>query len=67
MPDLITAAQVAAMKGVLPRQVSRWVAAGRLAYAQKLDGKTGAYLFDPDVVEAFDPGLPAEAASGVTS
>ena len=61
MPDLITAAQVATIKGVLPRQVARWVASGRLAYAQKLDGKTGAYLFDPAAVDAFDPRAEAEA------
>ena len=61
MSNLLTSAQVAAMKGVLPRQVARWVASGRLAYAQKLDGKTGAYLFDPAAVDAFDPRAEAEA------
>lgn len=61
--DLITTAQVAAAKGVNPRTVARWVQSGRLPYATKLPGETGAYLFDPAVVDAFDTEAAEAAAS----
>lgn len=37
--------------GVTRRHVLRMVAAGRLQPVAKLDGDTGAYLFDPAEVE----------------
>jgi excisionase family DNA binding protein len=48
--ELLTTAQVAERFGVMPRTVTRWVAAGRLPVAQRLPGRTGANLFDPSVV-----------------
>lgn len=59
--DFLTTAQVADAKGVNPRTVARWVKSGRLPYAVKVPGETGAYLFDPADVDALD--MPAEAAS----
>jgi excisionase family DNA binding protein len=49
--ELLTTAQVAALKGVSVRTVARWVETGKLTAAVKIPGKTGAYLFTPDAVE----------------
>lgn len=51
-PNLITTADAAQMLGVHVATVSRMVASGRLAPAIKVPGKTGAFLFHPEDVEA---------------
>lgn len=49
----LTTAQVAERLGMLPRRVRRMAAAGKLPGATKLPGITGAYVFDPDVFDAY--------------
>lgn len=51
----LTTAQVADRKGVRRRTVNRWVESGKLVPVQVLPGRTGAHLFDVEVVDAFDP------------
>lgn len=55
----ITTAEVVQRLGVTRKVVRRLVEHGDLVPAQKLPGKTGAYLFDPADVDA----LTAERAS----
>lgn len=50
--ELLTTAQVAALKGVSVRTVARWVETGKLTPAVKIPGRTGAYLFTPDDIES---------------
>lgn len=47
---LLTAAQVADLLDVPLRTVQYWAATGRIPHAQKLPGKTGAFLFEKDAV-----------------
>jgi hypothetical protein len=56
MPNL-TSAQVAKSAGVSVRKVHRMVASGKLRYAQRLPGGTGAYLFRPSEVRRAFPGV----------
>lgn len=58
--NLLTTAQVAEQAKVSARTVARWVERGQLLPAHRIEGRTGALLFDPETVEAF---LTAEAAS----
>lgn len=46
----LTVAQVAAMVGRDRKTVLRWIGAGHLP-AIKLEGRTGAYLIDPEDAE----------------
>lgn len=57
--NLMSSAEVAATLGCNVRTVTRMVPDGVLAPVQKMPGKTGAYLFDREAVEA----LAAERAS----
>lgn len=50
---LVTSATAAARLKVHRRQVLRYVAAGELTPALQLAGRNGAYLFDPDDIEAL--------------
>jgi hypothetical protein len=52
--QLLTAVQVAEILGKPVRAVQRMAKAG-LIPATKLDGQTGAYVFDPDDVEPLRP------------
>ena len=52
-PTYITTADAARLLGVHVATVSRMVAAGRLVPAIKVPGKTGAFLFHPEDVEAL--------------
>lgn len=56
---LIGTAAACALLKVDRSTVARWVQSGRLSPVQKLDGPTGAYLFDRAAVET----LVAERAS----
>lgn len=47
------AAAVAKTLGITRRQVLKKVDSGELVPLTKMDGVTGAYLFDPAVVEAL--------------
>jgi predicted site-specific integrase-resolvase len=47
----LTTRQVAARLGVDVATVSRWAGRGLLPYAVKVPGRTGAYLFDPGVID----------------
>lgn len=47
----LTTKQVAERLGKSVATVKRMAADGRLPYAVKVPGDTGAYLFDPSVVE----------------
>lgn len=49
----LTTVQVAERMGKSERQVRRDAAAGKLPGAVKLPGRTGAYVFDPDVFDAY--------------
>lgn len=51
--DTITTAQAAERLSTDRKGVRRLVARGDLAPAMKLPGLTGAYLFDPEAVEAL--------------
>jgi hypothetical protein len=54
IPPLLTTSEVAKSCGdVAVKTVTRWVESGQLAYAQKLGGLRGAYLFDPAEVARF--------------
>jgi DNA-binding transcriptional MerR regulator len=48
---LLTASQVSKEFKVPLRTVQYWARTGRLPYAQKLPGKTVAFLFDKDEVK----------------
>jgi hypothetical protein len=50
---MLTTGQVARLLGKSPRQVRRDAAAGKLPGAAKLEGHTGAYIFDAEVFEAY--------------
>jgi len=50
-PDLIGATEAARILEVTRTHLTRLVRAGSLPVALKLDGKTGAYLFDRSAVE----------------
>jgi excisionase family DNA binding protein len=50
-PRLLTTKQVADRLGVDPRTVHRMADDGRLPCVAKLEGSTGAYVFDPDVID----------------
>ena len=49
--ELITAARIAADHGISLRTVHRMIADDDLPFVLKVPGRTGAYLFDPQVVE----------------
>ena len=50
--ELITSAQVAELRGITVAWVNKQAAAGRLPVAQKLPGRTGAYLFRREDIES---------------
>ena len=52
MPNLITSAQAGRILGKTVSAVNRDAQLGYLPFVLKLPGKTGAYLFDRDLVEA---------------
>lgn len=49
--QLLTTAQVAEHLGVSVDTVQRWARDGVIAVAMKIPGRTGGFLFDPEVVE----------------
>ena len=49
--DLMTTPEVADLFGCDVRTVHRWTADGRIPAATKLRGKTGAWLYERDVIE----------------
>lgn len=52
--NLLTTAQACRELGLKSRSsLTRYVADGRITAAMRLDGLTGAYLFDPAEVERF--------------
>ena len=51
--DLLSTKQVAERRGVTVSAVSRWVTAGKLTPALKLEGRTGAMWFRPADVDAL--------------
>jgi hypothetical protein len=55
---LISTREVAALKGVTVKTVNLWAQSGRLPVAEVLP-IVGARMFDPVVVDAFDPKAPA--------
>jgi excisionase family DNA binding protein len=50
--DLVTSAEAAPVLGVSVPTVNRYAASGRLRYVKKLPGRTGAYLFHREEIEA---------------
>lgn len=50
--ELITTGQAAELLNVSHSTVARAARRGELPYVQQLPGSKGAYLFDPDVIEA---------------
>lgn len=59
MNDLITAAEAAKLLGRPSRTVLDQASKGRLPYVTKLDGRTGAYLFDRETITAIAEGVAA--------
>ncbi len=53
MEPLLTTRQVAERFRVRPETVAKWVADGKLAVVQKMDGLRGPMLFDPTTVDQF--------------
>lgn len=53
---LLTTTDVAAQLGVSVRTIHRMAKAGTLPYVVKVPGETGAYLFDPAVIDARKEG-----------
>lgn len=53
-PDLIPTREVAARKGVTVKTVNLWAQQGLLAVAE-VERVSGARLYDPKVVAAFNP------------
>ena len=51
----ITAREVAKILGIGRRQVLRLIESGNIPTLGKLDGGTGAYLFDRFAIENLDP------------
>lgn len=51
MHKLMTTAQVAALFKVEPRTITNRVLRGELKAAEKLPGRTGAYLFDAEEID----------------
>lgn len=51
---LLGTAEVCRRLHVNKSTLTRWVASGRIAAAQKLPGKNGAYLFDPTEVQRLE-------------
>lgn len=49
--SLIGSAQAAKVFGVNRATFNRWVASGDIPVAVEMDGRTGARLFDADVIE----------------
>lgn len=60
--NMVSTRDAAALLGTDRNGVRRLLRSGDLEPALKLDGKTGAYLFDREVVEAL-----AKARQGATS
>ena len=56
MTDLITVAEAAKLLGRPSRTVLAQASRGRLPFVTKLDGRTGAYLFDRATIEALAEG-----------
>ena len=52
-PMFLTAAEVCEFLQIDRSTLLRWVASGKVRAAQKLPGKSGAYLFDPAEVTRF--------------
>jgi excisionase family DNA binding protein len=50
---LLNSRQVAERLGVDLRTVHRMADAGRLPYVAKLEGATGAYVYDPDAIDTI--------------
>lgn len=50
-PNLLQSAEVCARLGIDRSTLSRWVAAGKIRPAYKLDGLRGAFLFRPSDVD----------------
>lgn len=50
---LLTSTEVAERLGIARQTVAWRVARGQLTPAQKLPGRNGAYLFDPEQIEAL--------------
>lgn len=50
-PNLILSAEACERLGIDRSTLSRWVAAGRIVPAMKLDGPRGAFLFTPADVD----------------
>jgi predicted DNA-binding transcriptional regulator AlpA len=57
--ELLTTAQVAELRGYTVAWINKLAASGRLPVAHKLPGRTGAYLFRRDDVEAEASQQPA--------
>lgn len=61
----LTTRDIAERYGVSRREIGRLRESGELPYAEKIPGRTGAYLFDADTVrEHFQKTAPASAGDG---
>jgi len=59
---LLSSTEVARRLGVSIKTVHRLARAGQIPGAQKLPGRTGAFIFDPDMLDAWLTGRKAKAS-----
>ena len=52
-PHMLSTAEAAVLLKVRPASVRRFTAEGKLPAALKMPGSTGAYLYEPEAVEAL--------------
>jgi predicted site-specific integrase-resolvase len=51
VPKFLGSTEVCDRIGIDRSTLTRWIQTGRIAYAQKIPGRNGVYLFDPVEVE----------------
>ena len=62
-PALLTTLEVCGHLRVDRSTLTRWVASERIRPAQKLPGRNGAFLFEPDAVERLRVELAGDASA----
>lgn len=55
----LTTRDIAERYGLSHRQIGRLRESGALPHAEKIPGRTGAYLYDPDIVKRYFEGAAA--------
>lgn len=63
IPTYLGSAEVCERIGIDRSTLTRWIQTGRIAFAQKIPGGNGAYLFNPAEVERARAEYQKQAAS----